>query len=82
MNSYHVKTYDNGTIEFYQDGALHRTDGPAIEWANGRKSWYQNGKYHRLDGPAIECEDGNNRWYIEDVQYSEEDFNKIISEIK
>ena len=36
------------------DGKLHRTDGPAIEYASGDKHWYLDGKEHRTDGPAME----------------------------
>ena len=54
MIEYTVKVYDNGTKKWYLNGQLHRTDGPAIEWADGSKFWYLNGKRHREDGPAIE----------------------------
>ena len=60
---YEVRAYDNGTKEWYQNGLLHRTDGPAIEHANGDKAWYQNGKLHRINGPAFECVDGYKAWY-------------------
>jgi hypothetical protein len=34
---------------------LHRTDGPAIEYAlMDGKDYYFEGKRHRTDGPAIE----------------------------
>ncbi len=52
-----------GTKSWYQNGQLHRTDGPAIEWADGSKSWYQNGQRHRTDGPASEWADGSKSWY-------------------
>ena len=39
-----VTTDKHGTKEWLLNGKLHRTDGPAIEWANGNKSWYLNGK--------------------------------------
>ena len=29
---------------WYQNGKLHRTDGPAIERADGTKEWYIDGK--------------------------------------
>ena len=45
-------------------GQLHRTDGPAWEWANGTKWWYLNGQRHRTDGPAIEWANGDKHWYI------------------
>jgi hypothetical protein len=53
----------NGTKEWYQNGQLHRLDGPAIEGANGYKTWYQFGVLHRLDGPAIEFSNGDKKWY-------------------
>ena len=37
---YTVKVYLNGTKYWYQDGKLHRTDGPAVEGANGIKEWH------------------------------------------
>ena len=45
-------------------GQLHRTDGPAIEWANGGKDWWVNGKCHRTDGPAIEWSNGTKEWWL------------------
>jgi hypothetical protein len=54
----------NGDKEWYQEGKLHRTDGPAIERKNGYKEWWVDGKRHRTDGPAIEGDDGYNAWYI------------------
>jgi hypothetical protein len=45
-------------------GQYHRTDGPAVEFANGTKWWCINGKLHRLDGPAVECANGDKEWYI------------------
>jgi hypothetical protein len=44
-------------------GEYHRTDGPAIEYADGKKEWYQNGQFHRTDGPAVEWADGAKFWY-------------------
>ena len=43
---------------------LHRTDGPAAEFADGSKFWYLNGKRHRTDGPAVEFADGTKWWYL------------------
>jgi hypothetical protein len=46
---------------------VHRTDGPAIEYADGDKSLVDlNGKRHRTDGPAIEDADGTKSWWIND----------------
>ena len=63
METYEVQVDNDGTKEWYQDGKLHRLDGPAIEWYDGTKEWYQNDELHRLDGPAIEWADGTKTWY-------------------
>ena len=45
MPNYNKKEIDNnGTVRYYLNGRLHRTDGPAIERADGYKEWYINGK--------------------------------------
>ena len=48
---------------WYQNGKLHRTDGPANTMRNGVKEWYQNGKLHRTDGPAVKSPNGDKLWY-------------------
>ena len=50
--------------EWYQDGKLHREDGPAREYANGSKEWWVNGKLHREDGPAVERTNGSKEWWL------------------
>jgi hypothetical protein len=45
-------------------GQLHRTDGPAVEYANGSKEWWFNGQLHRTDGPAVEYVNGSKEWCI------------------
>jgi len=37
MKEYTVKVDDNGNIEWYKNGKLHREDGPAVEGADGTK---------------------------------------------
>jgi len=68
MQEYRVRVFDDHT-EWFQDGKLHRTDGPAIEWANGGKSWYQNGQLHRIDGPAIEWVYGHRSWFRHGIRH-------------
>ena len=51
-----------GTKEWRLNGQLHRTDGPAIEWANGTKVWYLHGIRYDPAGPtpvvlAVDTED-------------------------
>jgi len=81
MQEYTVKIDNKGDKYWYKPGTdiCHRLDGPAVEWANGSKFWCQNGKYHRLDGPAIEYANGNKYWYIEDVNYTEAEFNAKVN---
>ena len=76
METYTVKIDEYKTIRWYQNDKLHRTGGPAIEYADGEKCWYQNGKLHRLDGPAIEYANGTKCWYLNGKQLSEAEFNK------
>ena len=53
--------YQDGRIMcryWYQDGYLHRTDGPARityreDGTISDEAWFQDGEWHRLDGPAI-----------------------------
>lgn len=63
------KTDSYGTRRWYFNGKLHRTDGPAIEYANGSKAWYIKGKSHRIDGPAVEWADGTKAWYLNGKQH-------------
>ena len=60
---YTVRVLNCGERHWFQNGKLHREDGPAIEYVNGTKCWYLNGKLHREDGPAIEWPDGGKLWY-------------------
>jgi hypothetical protein len=64
----HINADD--TKRWWLNGRLHRTDGPAVEYANGDKMWYLNGRRHREDGPAIERADGNKIWYLNGQEYS------------
>ncbi len=72
----------DGNRTWYKNGELHREDGPAIEYTSGDKFWYKNDKKHREDGPAVELANGTKKWYIDGVQYSEEEYNKKVKELK
>ena len=76
MQKYTVEVNDDGDVYWYKHGTkqLHRTDGPAVEYANGTKHWYQNDQRHRIDGPAVEWANGNKWWYIEGKNLSEKEF--------
>jgi hypothetical protein len=78
----------NGDQCWYDDRDLyHRDDGPAIIYQNGYQLYYQHGKLHRLDGPAVIHSDNHCKnysysarleWYINGVNYSEEEFLRIV----
>ena len=45
MEEYTVQVHSDGTKWFsFNEGWLHRFDGPAIDWADGDKEWYLHGK--------------------------------------
>ena len=61
---------EGGSTYWYKDAKgtiLHRTNGPAVEYANGSKFWYQNGKLHRTDGPSAEWHNGTKVWHRNNV---------------
>ena len=61
-------------IKYYnKDGKRHRSDGPALIWADGEKERYINGKPHREDGPAIIYSNGYEAWYINGKCYGDGD---------
>jgi hypothetical protein len=75
MSDLNCLTGKDGSKYWYLDGVLyHRTDGPAIEYANGDKSWWVTGKLHRIDGPAIDYADGRKSWYLNNINYSFDEF--------
>lgn len=51
MKNESIRTEHKGCVEWRnKEGQLHRTDGPAIKWADGTESWYLNGvRYYRAD---------------------------------
>jgi hypothetical protein len=51
-----------GVQRHYENGVLHRLDGPAVKWPDGSTHWYRDGKLHREDGPAMEYRDGYKAW--------------------
>lgn len=53
----------DSTKYWYQNGQLHREDGPAVEQPNGTRYWYWNGQPHRENGPAEEWAGGLKKWY-------------------
>ena len=64
-----------GNRFWYQNGILHREDGPAIEYVDGICYWFQNDQVHREDGPAIEYPKDTDQWFLNNVEYTEEEHN-------
>ena len=58
-----------GNKAWYEDGELHRLDGPAVESSNGYQAWYIRGKRHREDGPAVEFANGTGAWWIDGLRH-------------
>jgi hypothetical protein len=76
METYTVTVYENGDRYWWQNGVLHRVDGPAVEYVNGYRQWWQNDQLHRLDGPAIEWANGDREWWINGKKFTQKQFNK------
>jgi hypothetical protein len=74
---------NKGHKEWYLNGELHRTDGPAAESRNGDKYWYLNGQPHRLDGPAVLSHSGYKEWWLDGQQFNnEEDYNEVLNQVR
>ena len=72
---------ENDDMYYYKNNLLHRAGGlPAVEYSNGDKRWYRKGFIHRIGGPAVEYSDGKS-WYLFGIDYSEEEYNKLVSNI-
>ena len=68
-----VETGKDNNVAWRLNGKLHRTDGPAMEYADGYKAWYLNDQLHRTDGPAIERADGSKWWYLSGEELTQEE---------
>ena len=74
--------HTDGSKSWYVDGRLHRTDGPAVILSNGYRAFWLHGVRHRINGPAIEYVSGSREWYIDGEQYSEQEFETLLKEVK
>lgn len=63
-------------------GRYHCEDGPAIIYDNGTKKWLRHGKLHREDGPAIEWGTGSSAYFLNGEEYSKDDWDNKLLEIK
>lgn len=58
----------NSEKQYWENGELHRIDGPAVIYANGDKFYYQHNLLHRDKGPAIDS-DGARYWYVNGIRH-------------
>jgi hypothetical protein len=72
MKEYNVIVCPDGTQQWWQNGRLHREDGPAVIFPDGTQEWWLNGKLHREDGPAVIRPNGIQVWYINDNLHRED----------
>jgi len=49
------------------------------EYPDGSKKWHFNGQLHWTAGPAVEYPNGRKQWWLNDKEYTEKKFNKIIN---
>ena len=49
--------------QWYQNGKLHRDNGPAVSNKYGSERWYQHGKLHRIGEPAVTIPNVYIGWY-------------------
>jgi hypothetical protein len=77
----HCIEYKDGTIEYYDDGVIHRLNGPAVINPDGKKEYWFEGVRHRLDGPAVEYSDRQVEYWICGEMYTEQEFNKCINDL-
>jgi len=90
-----INYHENGKIQskyYYINGKCHRTDGSAITsyYKNGKircQYYCLNNKSHRVDGPAeiyfyINGKTEYEYYDIVGVEYSKQDYIKLINEIK
>ena len=59
---------DDGTLEWFQHGELHRERGPARLYTNGRQEWWWRNELHRPDGPAVTDKDGEIYWWWKNAE--------------
>jgi hypothetical protein len=72
---------DTDRVVWFLDGQLHRTDGPAVIYADGYQVWYLHGKRHRTDGSALIGANGYQAWYLNDKEYTEQEWQNAVSEL-
>lgn len=72
MKSIKRVSEDNTIVYINANGKLHRSNGPAVIYANGDKSWYKDGELNRSNGPALiytdPCGEVHQAWFKDGVK--------------
>mgnify|MGYP003608040664 CR=1 FL=1 len=61
---------------WWLNGEMHREDSPALIREDGLNRWHLHGKLHCETGPAILDANGLKQWFLNDVELTEEEFNR------
>ena len=72
----------NRSQYWYLNGKCHRTDGPAVIYADGSQYWFLNARVHRTDGPAIIFANGAQRWYLNGIERTEKEHAAAVKKMK
>ena len=73
--------WDDGDLEWWQNGQRHREDGPAVEYADGSKFWLQNNSCHRVDGPAVVWANGHVELHLDGHEYTKQVYHEKLAEL-
>jgi hypothetical protein len=69
----------NGDVEYYLDGKLHRTDGPAISWcvdkSNTHLEWWVDGVHITAD----KLEEAAQAYRLSKIEHRLETMNVVLS---
>ena len=69
---------EDGTMEWWRNGNLHRDHGPAFVSGNGHEVHYNKGLLHRLDGPADKDVFDQPMYMIEGKRYTKEEYDQEV----
>lgn len=93
-----IEYWENGKLHRIDEPAIQRLDGSFEWWVGGiqhrdfndepavsnkkAKRWYYKGLPHRDNGPAVIYPNGTLRYYIYGKEIDEDQFNKLLLQIK
>jgi hypothetical protein len=74
----HEVLVSDGSKEWWQNGYLHRLDGPAVIKADGTQKWCEDGYLHRIGEPAVIHANGQVEWWLNDKKYPTQKYKDVI----